>query len=113
MIFANGNISDYEGMKPDILANIATIVRDINENEVATPEEIRHAVDVGLMSKEEFHKAFKNEINELLKLLREHPEDCDECELKDKCDEINIKADKAKKQENAEDLLRKMFGDIL
>ena len=112
MIFANGKISDFEGSKAELLSNISMVIRDVHEQEALTEDEIKEAVRVGLLSEEEFHKEFKQNIRDLLKMLREHSEKCDECELKDECDETNGKAEKTAKEDVLE-LMRRLFGDIL
>lgn len=69
-----GNI-EITGIEPVIRAEFSMLVRTLYKEEVLTKDEVKEAVDTGLMSDTELNKMFKEQVSKLFEEIKNNMED--------------------------------------
>lgn len=67
MIKANKNSVEIKGTEPELLTELAIIIKNLHED--VSKEQIIKAVDLAFMTEEELEANLKNKVKEFLNLL--------------------------------------------
>lgn len=105
MILIDDNIIKVTGSKLVIKAELASLFRSLKGNTSLTKDDCHEMVDLGFLSDEELHDKFKEEFTTLKKKLEDIRKAINE--------EEEEESKKAEESDKFDELLDKLFGDIL